>query len=186
MFLLPKPSCPSSALSCSLSLCTCLQASRETQQKCTLLFCSHTHTHTLSVSLSISLSPLPISPIHHFPLLSVLSVLAVRWGEVVVQDGRMSREGYRVRERMGTQRKQGGRKAGEEAKRPGEAALQGLLTCRLHISELQSILISPCWVTEALPFSLCACLSVHCLRIPVQMSSCMHVLHFNMCARAFV
>ncbi len=63
----------------------------------------------------------------------------------------------------------------EEAEHPGEAALQGLLTCRLHISELQSSLISPCWVTEALPFSLCACLRVHCLCIPVQVCSCMHV-----------
>lgn len=49
----------------------------------------------------------------------------------------------------------------EEIERPMEAVLQGLLTCRLHISELQSSLISPCWVTEAPPFLLCllhACL----------------------------
>lgn len=44
----------------------------------------------------------------------------------------------------------------EEAEHPGGAALQGLLTCRLHISELQSSLISQCWVTEALPRPLCA------------------------------
>lgn len=63
----------------------------------------------------------------------------------------------------------------EEAEHPGEAALQGLLTCRLHISELQSSLISLCWVTEALPFSLCACLCVRYLCIPVRVCSCMHV-----------
>ena len=39
----------------------------------------------------------------------------------------------------------------EEAEHSGEAALQGLLTCRLHISELQSSLILLCWVTEAPP-----------------------------------
>lgn len=38
-----------------------------------------------------------------------------------------------------------------EAERPGEAALRGLLTCRLHISELQSRRIWQCWVIEADP-----------------------------------
>ena len=59
----------------------------------------------------------------------------------------------------------------EEAERPREAALQGLLTCRLHISELQSSLIAPCWVTEALPFSPRACPSVRRLCVPAQACS---------------
>lgn len=70
----------------------------------------------------------------------------------------------------------------EEAEHPGEAALQGLLTCRLHISELQSSLISPRWVTEALPFPHCAraCVCTGCV-FCVQVCSCMHVLHFRVC-----
>lgn len=46
--------------------------------------------------------------------------------------------------------------AGVEAKRGGRApwggCARGLLTCRLHISEVQSSLIFACWVTEALLF----------------------------------
>lgn len=68
-------------------------------------------------------------------------------------------EVYRVRVRVGTQ---GGREVErlrEEAERPGDTALQGLLTCRLHISELQSILILQGWVTEAV---LAACTAYVC------------------------
>lgn len=58
-----------------------------------------------------------------------------------------------------------------EAEHPGETALQGLLTCRLHISELQSSLILQCWVTEALPF-LIVCVFAYALRICVHVCSC--------------
>lgn len=59
------------------------------------------------------------------------------------------------------------------AERPGEAALQGLLTCRLHISEMQSSLISPRWVSEALPL----------LRVFVLLHVCLHFFR-NASARA--
>lgn len=59
----------------------------------------------------------------------------------------------------------------EEAERPGEAALQGLLTCRLHISELQSSLILPSWVSEALP-SLTECAA--CIYVCVCDCVCAH------------
>lgn len=73
------------------------------------------------------------------------------------------------RERMGTQRARGVGRLREEAERPGEAALQGLLTCRLHISELQSSLILPCWVSEAFP-SLTECAA--CIYVCVCVCDC--------------
>lgn len=88
----------------------------------------------------------------------------------------------------------------EEAEHPGEAALQGLLTCRLHISELQSSLISPCWVTEALPLSLRARLCANgfvysraslllyaCLHCRVRVHAHVHVpacKYVHMCVQA--
>lgn len=73
----------------------------------------------------------------------------------------------------------------EEAEDPGEAVLQGLLTCRLHISELQSSLIFACWVTGALPSRLPdrATLAVHllagsslqCLRVCIFACACKYV-----------
>lgn len=85
------------------------------------------------------------------------------------------------RERMGTQRARGVGRLREEAERPGEAALQGLLTCRLHISELQSSLILPSWVSEALlSLTECAaCIYVCvCVTVCAPMNAC---LHFGMC-----
>lgn len=108
------------------------------------------HAHHYKSALICHLSFYSLSQISYF--LSSSLTLCLQWAEVSFWSdlwrGRLAHK-----------------KRWEEARRPGEAVLQGLLRCRLHISELQSSLILQHWVTDAPLPSPCRSPRVHtCLQ----------------------